>query len=65
MTQDANFMQPETEAQACEIIAQARADKRTLALEGGGTRAGLGRPVDCEGVLSTRKLSGVTIYEPA
>jgi glycolate oxidase FAD binding subunit len=65
VTHDSNFMQPATEAEACDIIAQARADKRTLGIEGGGTRAGLGRPIACDGVLSTRKLSGVTIYEPA
>jgi glycolate oxidase FAD binding subunit len=65
VTHDSNFMQPATEAEACEIIAQARADKRTLGIEGGGTRAGLGRPVACDGVLSTRKLTGVTLYEPA
>jgi len=56
---------PETEAQACEAIASARAGKRTLEIVGGGTRSGLGRPVNADCILSTQKLRGVTLYEPA
>lgn len=56
---------PETEAQACEAIASARADKRTLEIVGGGTRSGLGRPVNADCVLSTHSLRGITLYEPA
>ena len=56
---------PETEAQACEAIASARADKRTLEIVGGGTRSGLGRPVNADCVLSTQSLRGITLYEPA
>ncbi len=65
MTHDSQNLQPANEAQACDIILQARADKRTLAIEGGGTRSGLGRHAPCDAVLSTRHLSGVTLYEPA
>lgn len=43
----------------------ARAGNRTLYIEGGNTRSGLGRPVQADGVLSARKLSGILIYEPA
>ena len=56
---------PETEAQACAMIAEARAQGRTLAIEGGGTRAGFGRPMQADCVLSTRALTGITLYEPA
>lgn len=56
---------PESEAQACEAIASACADKRTLEIVGGGTRAGLGRPVNADCIISTQNLRGVTLYEPA
>ena len=51
---------PISEAQACDCIASARADKRSLQIVGGGTRAGLGRPVHADAILSTQGLRGVT-----
>lgn len=56
---------PSSSAEVCAIIKSARADNRTLRIEGGGTRAGLGRPVQADELLSTRNLSGILIYEPA
>jgi glycolate oxidase FAD binding subunit len=53
---------PESEAEAAEMVAGATAPLR---LEGGGTRAGLGRAIQTAGTLSSRKLTGVTLYEPA
>ncbi|HWG03895.1 MAG TPA: FAD-binding protein [Beijerinckiaceae bacterium] len=62
---NADLLSPASEAEAAAIIADARAKKRRLMIEGGGTRAGLGQPVEADAVLSTRALSGITLYEPA
>jgi glycolate oxidase FAD binding subunit len=56
---------PASEAEAADTIIAARAAKRTLGIEGGGTRSGLGRAAQVEATLSTKALSGITLYEPA
>ncbi len=56
---------PATAAEACEVVAAARAARRPLRLEGGGTRAGLGRPSNAVDVLSAAALTGITLYEPS
>lgn len=53
------MMQPETEAQLAEAI---RDTTSAVKIRGGGTRP-LGNPVTGE-VLSTSKMSGITLYEP-
>lgn len=45
-------------------VEQAIADRSPLAIRGGGSRAGLGRPGGSARVLDTSKLSGVVLYEP-
>ncbi|MEN3794409.1 glycolate oxidase subunit GlcE [Fulvimarina sp. MAC3] len=47
-----------------EIIAAAVSEETPLAVEGTGSKSGLGRPVQAGATLSTRNLSGVTLYEP-
>ena len=56
---------PDSEAEAREMIAAARATGMPLAICGGNTRAGLGRPVQAEKTLSSRALSGIVAYDPA
>jgi glycolate oxidase FAD binding subunit len=56
---------PSTPAELAAIVADARAAKTPLAISSGGTRSGLGRPVQAAASLSTTKLTGITLYEPA
>ena len=54
-------LSPSTEAEAVEAIREARSSRRPIVIEGGGTRAGLGRPVVADRLLSTRGLAGITL----
>jgi glycolate oxidase FAD binding subunit len=56
---------PSDEAGVAAAVADAASRGRKLRIEGGGSRAGLGRPVEADAVLSTAALSGVSLYEPA
>ncbi|AMJ59084.1 FAD-binding protein [Bosea sp. PAMC 26642] len=56
---------PSSEADACAFIASAATARTPLALVGGGTRAGLGRPTQTERSLSSAGLTGITLYEPS
>jgi glycolate oxidase FAD binding subunit len=56
---------PASEAEAADTIAAAHAAKRPVGIEGGGTRAPLGRAAQVEATLSTKALAGITLYEPA
>ena len=53
---------PTDEAEAAAMVAGATG---RLRLEGGGTRGGLGRAIQTAATLSSQKLTGVTLYEPA
>ena len=59
------ILAPGDEAEAAAMVIEAREGRRPMRIEGGGTRAGLGRPVEAETVLSSRGLTGITLQEPA
>ena len=56
---------PKDEADAVAIVADLRARKQPVAIEGQGTKAAMGRAVQHGVTLSARAMSGVTLYEPA
>ncbi len=56
---------PSSPTELAAVIAEARRAGTPMAVAGGGTRAGLGRPVQAAATVSTAKLSGITLYEPA
>jgi glycolate dehydrogenase FAD-binding subunit len=58
-------LNPDTEAAVEEIVRSARANAEPLEISGGGTKRGLGRPVQAAATLSVEKLTGITLYEPS
>ena len=56
---------PPDEAGVAAAIAAAHAAREPLAIEGNGSKRGLLRPVQAARTLSTRNLSGITLYRPA
>ena len=59
------MIQPASEAEAADAVREARAARRRLELRGGGTRTGLGRPVEADAILSSTNLQGITLHEPS
>jgi FAD/FMN-containing dehydrogenase len=57
-------LSPSDEAELKAIVADAAGQGTPLAVVGGGTRSGLGRPMQTAATLSTANLTGVTLYEP-
>ena len=55
---------PETEGEAAALVRDAFERAKPLAIVGGNTRSGLGRPVQAARTLSSRGLTGITAYEP-
>jgi glycolate oxidase FAD binding subunit len=55
---------PDSSQQAAELVAWAVAEEIPLAVHGGGSKAGLGRPVQARQGLDLSGLSGITLYEP-
>jgi glycolate oxidase FAD binding subunit len=58
-------LSPREEKEVADLVAAANRSKEPLAIVGGGTRASLGRPTQTAATLSTARLKGVTLYEPA
>ena len=56
---------PADEAGIIAVVQAARAAREPLAIEGQGSKRGLLRPVQAARSLSTRGLTGVTLYRPA
>ncbi|MCO4055249.1 MAG: FAD-binding protein [Bosea sp.] len=56
---------PKTEDEAARLVADLALTKRPVTIQGGATRAGLGRPNQTEATISTLQMAGVTLHEPA
>ena len=48
-----------------EVVEACLSDNDSLEIIGAGSKRTLGKPVECRKVLTTRGLSGITLYEPA
>jgi glycolate oxidase FAD binding subunit len=56
---------PKDEAEIAATVREAAGRRGPLAVEGNGTRRGLGRPMQTAATLSVADVAGVTFYEPA
>jgi glycolate oxidase FAD binding subunit len=55
---------PASEVEAAKLVADAAAQRRTLGVEGKGSKRGLGRLIETSDVLTLSALRGVVAYEP-
>lgn len=60
-----DLIAPADEGGLAAAIAAAHAAREPLAIEGNGSKRGLLRPVQAARTVSTRNLSGITLYRPA
>lgn len=60
-----DLLAPADEAGLAAAIAAARAAREPLAVEGNGSKRGLLRPVQAARTLTTRNLTGITLYRPS
>lgn len=60
----AALLAPADEAGVASVVAAASAAREPLAIEGRGTKRALLRPVQAARTLSTRNLTGITLYRP-
>ena len=58
------ILAPDDEAQTAEAVADAASSGITLDVRGGGSKRGLGRPVEAEATLDISALAGIQLYEP-
>ena len=57
-------IQPEQTSEIIDVVRASIAARRPLAIEGSGSKRGLGRPVEADTLLSLRGLSGILSYQP-
>lgn len=58
-------LEPASEEAAADAVRRLAAERIPVRIEGGGTRQAIGRPIQTAATLSSRALSGLTLYEPA
>ena len=58
------IFKPNTAEQLIDLIQWANAHESALAVQGSGSKIGIGRPVDAEGILDLSCFSGISQYEP-
>ena len=58
-------LEPASEAEAAAFVRSLALDRTPTRIEGGGTRQAVGRPIRTAATLSSRKLTGITLYAPA
>ena len=56
---------PTSAKEAGDVVAWAAAEEQPLEVAGGGSKHGLGRPMQVSNVLDLSRLSGIVHYEPA
>src|SRR5215218_7278882 len=61
---EASVVAPASEEELAEAVAEAARSGQALAVEGNGTKRAMLRPVQAARTLSTRNLSGITLYKP-
>ena len=59
-----NVLRPADESELAVLVADAAVAGRPLELIGGGTKRGLGRPVEAEALVDLSRLSGIIDYAP-
>jgi glycolate oxidase FAD binding subunit len=57
-------IEPETSREIVDTVRAHAEACRPLAIEGSGSKSGLGRPVEADTLLSLRALSGIRVYQP-
>lgn len=60
-----DLLLPADEAALAAAVAAAHAAREPIAVEGNGSKRGLLRPVQAARTLSTRNLTGITLYRPS
>ncbi|MEM6667053.1 MAG: FAD-binding protein, partial [Pseudomonadota bacterium] len=56
---------PADEAGVCDAVVAARTAGTPIEIRGGGSKHGIGRPVQAGATLDVSALSGITLYEPS